>query len=244
MSTYGQENLFSASAKDAFGCCSSYRACSDAKACVIPDRNYSKNCIYRRNLERGHIFYGKNADNFKADVYQSLVDNYNALSENAAELLRSILYYAHVTKRAIKLIMLADSPEIPVLDRAGFLSQVERPDKVVRKCSMSAMIDACGSLIETANEWAKGKTKPDVWERRKSVRKELPGIKITREELSDWIIRFSPEAMQKLSEGISFVELDLNKTLELEEFFIDYIDKGNIPYPLDTLENDPRFLNQ
>lgn len=254
MDTYEQGSLFSSSdntvsstyplVKEAFGCCSRYSDCSDAKACLIPDRDYSKYCIYRKSLEQGHIFYGKNADNFKADVYQSFVDNYNALSENAAELLRCILYYAHITKRAIRVIMLADSPEIPVLDRAGFLSQSEHPDKVVRKCSMSAMIDACGNLIRTANEWAETQTKPDVWKKRKSIRKDLPGVKILREELSDWIIRFSPETMQKLSEGISFVELDLSKTLELEEFFKDYIYKEDVSYPLDTLENDPRFLNQ
>lgn len=249
-----QENLFPSSnntvsrapssAKDAFGCCSSYRACSDAKVCLIPDRDYSINCIYRRTLERGHVFYGKGADKYNAAVYQAFVDNYNALPINAVDLLRGILYYACIKKRATKLIMLADSPEIPVLDRAGFLSQVEHPDKVVRKCSMSAMIDACGSLIGAANEWAKSQTDPVKWKERKSISRKLPGVKILREELSNWIIQFSPEVTQKLSEGISFIELDLNKTLELEEFFYDCIYKEDVSFPLDTLENDPRFLSQ
>lgn len=254
MDTYEQENLFlasdktasgaSSSAKDAFGCCSRYSACSDAKACLIPHLDYAKNCIYRKSLERGHIFYGKNADKYNATVYQSFVDNYSVLSANATELLCGILYYAFIKKRGIKLIMLADSPEISVLDRAGFLSQVEHPDKVVKKCSVSTMIDACGDLIETANEWAKSQTRPDAWKKRKSIRQELPGVKILREELSNWIIRFSPEAMRKLSEGISFVELDLSKTLELEEFFKDCIYNESRSFPLDTLENDPRFLSQ
>lgn len=254
MNTYEQGDLFStsdtaasgvsSSAKDAFGCCSRYSACSDAKACLIPDRDYSKNCIYRKSLEQGHIFYGKKADKYNAAVYQSFVENYNALSESAAKLLRGILYYACIKKRGIKQIMLADSPDIPSLERAGFLSQVDHPEKVVKKCSVSAMIDACGNLIEAANEWAKSQTKPDAWKKRKSVRQELPGVKILREELSTWIIRFSPEAMRKLSEGISFVELDLSKTLELEEFFKDCIYKENHPFNLDTLEKDPRFLSQ
>ena len=233
-----------ASAKDAFGCCSRYSACSDARACLIPHLDYSRNCIYRRSLEQGHIFYGKNADRFQAALYQSFVDNYRALSEPAAALLRGILYYAFIRKRAVQLIMLADSPEISVLERAGYFSQVSHPDKVVKKCSVSAMIDACGDLIEAANQWAESQTKPEVWKRRKSIRKELPGVKLVREELSAWIIRFSPEAMGKLSEGISFVELDPNKTLELEEFFKDCIYQENQAFPLDTLENDSRFLNQ
>ena len=254
MDTYDQESLFSstgstasgasASAKDAFGCCSRYSACSDAKTCLIPHLDYSKNCIYRKSLDQGHIFYGKNADKYNAAVYQSFVDNFNTLSANAADLLRGILYYAFIKKRGIKLIMLADSPEIPTLERFGFLSQVNHPGKVVKKCSVSAMVDACGDLIESANEWAKSQVKPGVWKKRKSIRQELPGVKILRDELSTWIIQFSPEAMQKLSDGISIVELDLNKTLELEEFFKDCIYKENVPFPLDTLENDPRFLNQ
>ena len=120
MDTYDQESLFSstgstasgasASAKDAFGCCSRYSACSDAKTCLIPHLDYSKNFIYRKSLDQGHIFYGKNADKYNAAVYQSFVDNFNTLSANAADLLRGILYYAFIKKRGIKLIMLADSP--------------------------------------------------------------------------------------------------------------------------------------
>lgn len=211
---------------------------------MIPHLDYSKNCIYRKSLEQGHIFYGKNADKYNAAVYQSFVDNFNALSSNSADLLRGILYYAFVKKRGAKLIMLADSPEIPTLELACFLSRKFLPEAIVRKCSVSSMIDACGDLIHEANEWAKSQADPDKWAKRKSVRRNLRGVKILRNELSTWIIRFSPETMQKLSEGISFVELDLSNTLELEEFFKDYIYKEDKSFPLDTLDKDPRFLNQ
>ncbi len=43
-----------------FGCCSRYMQCSDAKKCVHPDLFTSLACGYRRNLEDGRIFYGKN----------------------------------------------------------------------------------------------------------------------------------------------------------------------------------------
>ncbi len=45
---------------DEFGCCSRYIACSDAKECVHPDYLESLGCAYKRNLEKGLIFYGKN----------------------------------------------------------------------------------------------------------------------------------------------------------------------------------------
>lgn len=47
--TYQPENRF--------GCCSRYLECSKEKRCVHPDLLYSKGCWYRRNIEKGIIFY-------------------------------------------------------------------------------------------------------------------------------------------------------------------------------------------
>lgn len=44
----------------AFGCCSSYNECSDTLHCIHPDLAYATACQYRKNLESGKIFYGKN----------------------------------------------------------------------------------------------------------------------------------------------------------------------------------------
>lgn len=43
-----------------FGCCNSFTACSDAKRCLYDDNPYYRGCMYRKNLEDGRIFYGKN----------------------------------------------------------------------------------------------------------------------------------------------------------------------------------------
>ena len=43
-----------------FGCCSRFNDCSDAKKCVHDNKLYSKACMYRRYLDSGEIFYGKN----------------------------------------------------------------------------------------------------------------------------------------------------------------------------------------
>ena len=45
---------------ETFGCCMRYTECSDAKICLHPNKQYSRGCIYRTNLEKGLIFYGKN----------------------------------------------------------------------------------------------------------------------------------------------------------------------------------------
>lgn len=43
-----------------FSCCSRYMQCSDEKKCLHPDFLTSLACAYKRNLEAGRIFYGKN----------------------------------------------------------------------------------------------------------------------------------------------------------------------------------------
>ncbi len=48
---------------NSFGCCDLCVKCSDAKKCVHPDYFHSLGCYYRRNLEAGRIFYGKNKNN-------------------------------------------------------------------------------------------------------------------------------------------------------------------------------------
>lgn len=46
-----------------FGCCSKYIQCSDEKKCLYPDNVDYMGCLYKRNLEKGRIFYGKNKNN-------------------------------------------------------------------------------------------------------------------------------------------------------------------------------------
>ena len=47
-------------ASDSFGFCSRYEACSDAQKCIHPNPIFAAACTYKKNLEQGRIFYGKN----------------------------------------------------------------------------------------------------------------------------------------------------------------------------------------
>lgn len=80
-----------ANSPDSFGCCSSYRACSDAGQCVIADRDYSACCLYRKNLEAGRIFYGKNANDFDQSRYDELLRRVDSLSPEARSAFDTIL---------------------------------------------------------------------------------------------------------------------------------------------------------
>lgn len=43
-------------------CCSRYTECSDAKRCVHPDKLMALTCGYRKVLNTGKIYYGKNCN--------------------------------------------------------------------------------------------------------------------------------------------------------------------------------------
>lgn len=53
-----EDMFFSAVNFDAFGCCSKYMECSNEGKCLHSDVLYSKVCMYRKNLEKGMVFYG------------------------------------------------------------------------------------------------------------------------------------------------------------------------------------------
>ena len=44
----------------AFDVCSRYMQCSDAFQCVDPDPKHALGCSYKRKLEQGIVFFGKN----------------------------------------------------------------------------------------------------------------------------------------------------------------------------------------
>ena len=45
---------------ESFGCCNDYLRCSDALKCLHSDDRFYNNCMYRKNLEAGNVFYGRN----------------------------------------------------------------------------------------------------------------------------------------------------------------------------------------
>lgn len=44
--------------EESFGCCNLFNQCSDARKCINPKRIMALGCTYRKNLEKGLIFYG------------------------------------------------------------------------------------------------------------------------------------------------------------------------------------------
>lgn len=77
---------------ETFACCSSYRKCSELKECLFNDDAH-KGCLYRKNLEKGHIFYGKNANCFDKKQYSKIMNSFNSLNnEQQATAIRVIKF--------------------------------------------------------------------------------------------------------------------------------------------------------
>ena len=45
---------------ETFACCNDFNRCSDALKCLHPENRMYNGCMYRKNLEAGKVFYGKN----------------------------------------------------------------------------------------------------------------------------------------------------------------------------------------
>lgn len=55
-----KRNIFRNLTTDSFGCCNDFQRCSDAQKCLHSEDRFYNGCMYRKNLEAGRIFYGKN----------------------------------------------------------------------------------------------------------------------------------------------------------------------------------------
>lgn len=83
-----------------FACCSHYRECSDKKECLFKNDELHAGCMYKKNLEKGLIFYGKNAAIFSPNRYEQVFGYYKSLSDEAKEIFHDLIAYFSLTKRA------------------------------------------------------------------------------------------------------------------------------------------------
>lgn len=55
-----KQYIFRNTITDTFACCNDFERCSDALKCLKPEDRKYNGCLYRKNLEAGRVFYGKN----------------------------------------------------------------------------------------------------------------------------------------------------------------------------------------
>ena len=66
-----------------FACCHLYYKCSNEKRCLCDDEARASQCAYRKNLDAGNVFFGKNAKEFDEAQYQEIVQRIDALPNDA-----------------------------------------------------------------------------------------------------------------------------------------------------------------
>lgn len=228
----------SESASDAFGCCSRYRQCSDVGKCLIPEENYSVNCLYRKSLESGIIFYGKNSKNFDPLVYDRFVSAYQALSVFDQEALCSVLTYFFVEKANTTRELFYDCPELFALADSGFFELHTQPRAILEKYKDKPLREKCKSILPVVAEWSRSlcitPEEIEEWNLRASN-------KVLKSELIDWICLYCPSVRGSLCDGLHYVVIPLDTRQELLEFYLDYLFRENSKSGIERI-SDPRFL--
>ena len=82
-----------------FACCNYYDECSEKKECLFKNDELHTGCMYRKNLERGNIFYGKNAVNFSHERYEQIYNYYKSLPDNDKVIFNDLMAYFNITRR-------------------------------------------------------------------------------------------------------------------------------------------------
>ncbi len=80
------------------GCCSLFRDCSRVGHCLQKD-DYFKQCGYRKNLEKGKVFYTEKADVFSQERYDYIETFRNSLDNDEQSAFDEIVIYFENAKR-------------------------------------------------------------------------------------------------------------------------------------------------
>lgn len=147
---------------DAFGCCSRYRDCSDAGCCLIPERNYSIHCTYRKKLEDGVVFYGKMGSDFSMERYQELLSAIHALPAPTRRTLDNLVievceYHRAATRAVVRSEYLDGLPELNLFDFSLLESSYLKKCKFRRLSDLVLEHPHYGPLFRRAQEDGKGK---------------------------------------------------------------------------------------
>lgn len=116
---------------DVFGCCSRYRECSASGKCIHADEKWAQGCQYKINLEAGRIFYGKKAETFDQEKYDSLVSYYNGISETEKQVFEEIIFCICVKKRGVRRFLFLFDPTLYKVLAGCELFEIYQPSKLI-----------------------------------------------------------------------------------------------------------------
>lgn len=230
-------------AKDTFGCCSHYRECSEAGHCVIPDRDYSINCTYRRNLERGQIFYGKNSIFLDEAKYKIYLDRINALSPEAKKAFDDLILVFAEYNRATSMFVVRNqyidelaavglfdfrplgSIFSPMCAYRTLLSIIQQEAEYPFFCAAQKVRTQEIASLKSALKCAKEQDDKAEIQRLQDELKLLPG-KRTHEFLSWWLNNEGADLRNRLAAPYRLAERNQGAIDYIAEYYHDHLLAG------------------
>lgn len=232
---------------DDFACCSLFYQCSDSKRCLAsPER--SVNCYYRRHLEAGHIFCGKNATGFSRARYDQLLKQVDDLSPDARSALDGILIEFLEYRRGIRQSVVRNHciEELTPLHLFSFRPLGEDfPPPAADLSNMYALIDSAGSgpAFELAKTKRTAERKPLLdalaaakknGDKAEESRLKKERVKMDEEKpgprtwgfLREWLNGEAVELRDRLATPYCMAALPTDQILYAEEFYRDTL-KGS-----------------
>lgn len=208
---------------DAFGCCSRYRQCSDEKRCVISDYTHSAHCAYRKNLENGRIFYGKNADGFSLNAYYAYRQRVNGLSASDIEYCFWLLTYFFEKKRGANYIIVDNDKRLNDLVDIGLFKVSPCGDYIIQVCAYRKLMEVLKNHPIYGPLW--------------SARK---GKDRSKNAVITWIQENAPQLIVDIGNPYRMVTIPSSARLYAMEMYYDDCFNQKTPYkvPDDPLTRD------
>lgn len=218
---------------DLIGCCSRFRACSDAQKCLMPNSDISECCAYRKNLDAGRIFYGKNASNFVLEEYGIILSKISKLPIEQLGAFKNIVGY--LCSMHSSGILLYASPSIlnPCLNE---LLSIRRASQYVLS---QYRIRSITVILE------KFPQKNSAYMKAERAQKDRTGSGSfdKRSFLIQWCTANAPEVIEQIVNRYVMVSIPSNIRRYIYEYYYENIPSEDFQFELEfPIETDANFL--
>ena len=220
-------NSVTASKKeDIFGCCSHFRDCSDAKECLKPEKIDYENCAYKKNLESGKIFYGKNANGFDINIYNQFVEKYDSLDDLTRQELNGIIVLFVQNRTSF---MYYSSKAVNTLLELGFIAGYISKGTVIARCEYNFL-----------SKFLSAETKQELTNKARK-RENNPKARMKKHDVIDWIMNHDIQDFDNYVSRFIIISVPPDIQKYIFELYYEFIMGDNIQYKLILPEEKEPF---
>lgn len=215
------------------GCCSLFRDCSRAGHCLQKD-DYFKQCGYRKNLEKGKVFYTEKANGFSQERYDYIENFRNSLNEDEQSAFDEVVIYFEKTKHGCDNCFCLSSKSIEDIVTKCEVFESLPTKELVRRVFEAGLISNTRAA-EFHNKYSKlpapelKPTLPPLADNATKSEKESrvkENQKINAKNLKTWENHYlsDPSLQEALAKQFLYFQNN-DYRFELGEFFVQNVDK-------------------